>query len=40
MPMMKKIDETKKAFQLKTFIHDLYNKLTNENKKDIEKDEH
>ncbi len=36
----KKIDETKKAFQLKTFIHDLYNKLTNENKKDIEKDEH
>lgn len=36
----KKIDETKKAFQLKTFIHDLYNKLTNnENKKDIEKNE-
>ncbi len=35
----KKIDETKKTFQLKTFIHDLYNKLTNENKKDIEKDE-
>ena len=36
----KKIDETKKAFELRTFIHDLYNKLTNENKKDIEKDEH
>ena len=30
----KQIDETKKAFELKTFIHDLYKKLTQE------KDEH
>ena len=30
----KQIDETKKAFKLKTFIHDLYKKLTNEDKKD------
>lgn len=32
----KQIDETKKAFKLKTFIHDLYKKLTNdENEKDL-----
>lgn len=36
----KQIDETKKAFQLKTFIHDLYKKLTNENKKDLEDNEY
>lgn len=32
----KQIDETKKAFKLKTFIHDLYKKLTNENEKDLD----
>ena len=31
----KQIDETKKAFELKTFIHDLYRKLT-EGEKDLE----
>lgn len=35
----KKIDETKKAFELKTFIHHMYKKLTGENKKDLQ-DEH
>ena len=36
----KKIDETKKAFELKTFIHRLYTKITGyNNKKDLE-DEH
>ncbi len=36
----KQIDETKKAFELKTFIHDLYNRLTNEeNNKDLEDNE-
>ncbi len=36
----KQIDETKKAFELKTFIHELYNKLTNgEIKKDLEENE-
>ena len=36
----KQIDETKKAFELKTFIHELYNKLTNgETKKDLEENE-
>ena len=34
----RQIDETKKAFELKTFIHDLYKKLTG-NEKDLEKDE-
>lgn len=34
----KQIEESKRAFELKTFIHDLYNKLTNENKKEIEND--
>lgn len=32
----KQIEETKRTFELKTFIHDLYKKLTEENKKDIE----
>ena len=31
----KQIDETKKAFELRTFIHDLYKKLTT-NEKDLE----
>lgn len=31
----KQIDETKRAFELKTFIHDLYKKLT-QNEKDLE----
>ena len=31
----KQIDETKKAFELKTFIHELYKKLTGENEKDL-----
>ncbi len=34
----KKIDEAKKAFELKTFIHNLYKKLTG-TEKDLEKDE-
>ena len=34
----KKIDETKKAFELKTFIHRLYKKLTG-TEKDLNKDE-
>ncbi len=35
----KQIDETKKAFELKTFIHDLYKKLTNdEDEKDLDDD--
>ncbi len=34
----KKIDETKKAFELKTFIHNLYKKLTG-TEKDIENNE-
>ncbi len=34
----KQIDETKKTFELRTFIHDLYKKLT-ENEKDLEDDE-
>ena len=36
----KKIDEAKKTFELKTFIHRLYKKLKNEDEKDIKKDEH
>lgn len=32
----KQVDETKKAFKLKTFIHDLYKKLRGEEEKDIE----
>lgn len=32
----KQIDETKKAFKLKTFIHDLYKKLIGEEEKDVE----
>lgn len=35
----KQIDETKKAFELKTFIHDLYKKLTEETKKDLEEND-
>lgn len=35
----KKIDETKKAFELKTFIHNLYQKLTG-TEKDLEDNEH
>lgn len=36
----KKIDEAKRTFELKTFIHQLYKKLKGEDEKDIEKDEH
>ena len=36
----KKIDEAKRTFELKTFIHHLYKKLKGEDEKDIEKDEH
>ena len=32
----KQIDETKKAFKLKTFIHELYKKLKGEDEKDLE----
>lgn len=36
----KQIDETKKAFELKTFIHELYNRLTKgEKNKDLEDNE-
>ena len=35
----KKIDEAKRMFELKTFIHTLAQKLKNQNEKDIEKDE-
>ncbi len=35
----KKIDEAKKAFELKTFIHNLYKKLTGTDK-DLKQDEH
>ncbi len=35
----KQVDETKKAFKLKTFIHDLYKKLKNEDEKDLEDNE-
>ncbi len=34
----KQIDETKKAFELRTFIHDLYKKLT-QDEKDLEKND-
>ena len=34
----KQIDETQKAFELKTFIHDLYKKLT-ETEKDLEEND-
>lgn len=36
----KKIDEAKRTFELKTFIHKLAQKLKKQDKKDIEKDEH
>lgn len=36
----KKIDEAKRTFELKTFIHKLAQKLKNQNEKGIEKDEH
>ena len=32
----KKINETKKAFELKTFIHKMYQKLTSETEKDLQ----
>lgn len=35
----KQIDETKKAFELKTFIHDLYKKLLEEENKDANENE-
>lgn len=35
----KQVDETKKAFKLKTFIHDLYKKLKKEDEKDLEDNE-
>ena len=40
MMKTKKIDEAKRTFELKTFIHQLYKKLKGEDEKDIEKDEH
>lgn len=36
----KKIDEAKRTFELKTFIHKLYKKLKGEDEKEIKKDEH
>ena len=36
----KKIDEAKRTFELKTFIHQLCQKLKNQTEKDIEKDDH
>ena len=36
----KKIDEAKRTFELKTFIHKLYKKLKGEDEKDIEQDAH
>lgn len=36
----KKIDEAKRTFELKTFIHKLAQKLKNQKEKDVEKDEH
>lgn len=36
----KKVDEAKRTFELKTFIHKLYKKLKNEDEKEIKKDEH
>lgn len=36
----KKIDEAKRTFELKTFIHKLYKKLKGEDEKEINKDEH
>lgn len=36
----KKIDEAKRAFELKTFIHKLYKKLKGEDEKEIKKDGH
>lgn len=35
----KQVDETKKAFKLKTFIHDLYKNLKKEDEKDLEENE-
>jgi hypothetical protein len=35
----KKVDETKKAFRLKTFIHDLYKKLKGQDEEEIIKEE-
>lgn len=32
----KQIDETKKTFELRTFIHDLYKKLVSQNEKDLD----
>ncbi len=36
----KKVEEAKRTFELKTLLHKLYQKLKNENEKDIEKDAH
>lgn len=36
----KQIDETKKAFKLKTFIHDLYRKIKGEDEEETEKELH
>ncbi len=36
----KKVDEAKRTFELKTFIHKLYQKLKNQDEKDTQKDEH
>lgn len=36
----KKIDEAKRTFELKTFIHKLYKKFKDETEKDIEQDAH
>ena len=36
----KKIDEAKRTFELKTFIHKMYKKLKGEDEKDIEQNAH
>jgi ABC-type cobalamin/Fe3+-siderophores transport system ATPase subunit len=36
----KKIDEAKRTFELKTFIHKMYKKLKGQEEKEIEKDAH
>jgi ABC-type transporter Mla subunit MlaD len=35
-----KIEEDKRQFEIKTFIHKLYQKLKNQDEKEVEKDEH
>ena len=38
LKLSEQIDETKKTFELKTFIHDLYKKLTGNEKNDTDND--